>query len=74
MNTSHETDIRELLKQAIPPSNGSLQRDLWPQMLRRLDDKPLQRAVPWFDWALAASFVILLCVYPGFIPLLLYHL
>ncbi len=74
MSMPHETDIRELLKQAIPPSNEVLQRDLWPQMLRRLGDKPLQRAVPWFDWVLAGSFVILICAYPEFIPLLLYHL
>jgi hypothetical protein len=49
-----------------------LQRDLWPEMLRRLDERPLQ--VLWFDWALAAVAGVLLCFSPGLIPVLLYHL
>ena len=52
--------------------NAELQRDLWPQMLRRLDAQPLR--VPWFDWALAAALAAALLFFPGAIPALLYQL
>jgi len=72
---NHEDDkeLRALLKQALPPvQNTELQRDLWPQMLRRLDEH--QFRVPWFDWVLAAGTVAALLIFPGAIPALLYHL
>lgn len=66
-------EMRELLKQAIAPvKNAELRRDLWPQMLRKLDEKSLR--VPWFDWALAAILSAVLFLFPGAIPALLYHL
>ncbi len=74
MTTPHQRDIRELLKQAMPPTNGDLERDLWPQVLCRMNSQPLQTTVPWFDWALAACLVGVACAFPGLIPLLLYHL
>jgi len=52
--------------------SAELQRDLWPQMLRRLDAQPLR--VPWFDWALAAALAAALLFFPGAIPALLYQL
>jgi hypothetical protein len=74
------------LKQSIPPSNSELQRDLWPQMLRRLDQSASHRhwlaamfspsalsSVPWFDWALLAMLVLGICVFPRSIPIWLYH-
>jgi len=64
--------IKELLKEAMPPTSRELDRDLWPQMLRRLEQR--QNAVPWFDWALLAALALWLCVSPGTIPVLLYHL
>jgi hypothetical protein len=68
-----EKELQVLLKQEFAPiKNGELQRDLWPQMLRRLDARPLR--VPWFDWVLAAALAAALLFFPGAIPALLYHL
>jgi hypothetical protein len=67
-----EEKIRSLLKQAMPPIDRELQRDLWPQMLGRLE--PRVPAVSWFDWALLALLIVGLLVSPHTIPVLLYHL
>jgi len=73
MNLQDDKELRELLKQSIAPvADTELQRDLWPQMLKRLDQQPVQ--VPWFDWALAALLSAALLLFPGVIPALLYHL
>ncbi len=73
MNHHDDKELRDLLKQAIAPvAQTELQRDLWPQMLQRLDRQPVQ--VPWFDWALAALLSAALVLFPGLIPALLYHL
>ena len=69
----NNNDVKTLLKEALAPVRQTeLQRDLWPQMLRRLDEEPLR--VPWFDWALAAVLAVSLLLFPGTIPALLYHL
>lgn len=74
MNENDHKDLRDLLKQNIAPMKDTeLGRDLWPQMLRRLDQQPPVR-VPWFDWALAAVAAAALVLFPGVIPALLYHL
>lgn len=66
-------DLKSLLKDSLAPvQHTELQRDLWPQMLRRLDEKPLR--VPWFDWALVAVLAVSLLLFPETIPALLYHL
>jgi hypothetical protein len=66
-------ELNTLLKDAIAPAQDTeLRRDLWPQMLHRLDEQPLR--VPWFDWALAAAVAASLLLFPGTIPALLYHL
>jgi hypothetical protein len=68
-------ELQALLKQAIAPvKNTELQRDLWPQFLRRLDEHEKPFRVPWFDWALAAIVAAFLLLFPGAIPALLYHL
>lgn len=68
-----ERQIRALLKQALAPvKNPELQRDLWPQVLRRLATEPFR--IPWFDWALAALLLAALLIFPGTIPALLYQL
>jgi hypothetical protein len=65
--------MKQLLKLAIAPvKDTELRRDLWPQMLRKLDEQP--SCVPWFDWALAALLGAALVFFPGSIPALLYHL
>jgi hypothetical protein len=73
MADQDEKEIRELLKQAIAPQNDTeLRHDLWPEMLKRLDQQPTP--VPWFDWALAGLLGAALIFFPGAIPALLYHL
>jgi len=72
MNQHHDEKIRELLKQSFAPRNEELGRDLWPQMLRRLEEH--SAVVPWFDWALLALVALCLYLVPNTIPLLLYHL
>lgn len=75
-NEKNEQEIRDLIKQAVPPvQDTGLRRDLWPQMLRKLEEQPATVfIVPWFDWALAAILGAVLVLYPGSIPALLYHL
>ena len=71
----NEKELQELLKREFPPSqNAELQRDLWPQMLQRLDAQPEPLRIPWFDWALAAAVAAALLLFPGAIPALLYQL
>jgi hypothetical protein len=68
--------MKELLKQAISPVKESdPRRDLWPQMLAKLEEQPAgAHAIPWFDWALAALAGAALIFFPGIIPALFYHL
>jgi hypothetical protein len=69
---ANDNDLRELLKQGVPPAaRAELTRDLWPKMLERLSHQPVQ--VPWFDWALAALAAAALFFFPGVIPALFYH-
>jgi hypothetical protein len=76
MTTHDEEHIKRLLKQSLPPIStqprADPDRDLWPAMLRRLEQGSV--AVPWFDWALLAAVVVWLAVFPSAIPVLLYHL
>jgi hypothetical protein len=69
--------MRERLRDAVPPldeleDEAELRRDLWPDMLRRLE-RPRVR-VPWFDWALLATASAAAIFFPALIPALLYHL
>lgn len=74
MNPNDDKALRDLLKESIAPVRDTeLHRDLWPQMLQRLDAAQPVR-VPWFDWVLAALASAALIFFPGAIPALLYHL
>ena len=75
-NDEINKEMKELLKQAIAPMKDSeLRRDLWPQMLAKLEKQPAPvHAIPWFDWALAALAGATLLFFPGIIPALFYHL
>jgi hypothetical protein len=76
--------MKKLLQEALPPvgSDAGPERDLWPAMLRRLDERPDAAASPswawlngaWFDRALAAGLVVLVAFFPASIPVLLYYL
>ena len=75
-NEQNSEEVKALLKAAIAPvKDAELRRDLWPQMLRKLDEQPSPlNKIPWFDWALAAILGASLFFFPGTIPALLYHL
>jgi hypothetical protein len=74
-----ENRIRELLQQALPPValHAEPARDLWPDVLRRLDAEPIRalpRRLPWFDWALIAGLIVFAVAFPATIPVFLYYL
>lgn len=66
-------DLREALRGTIPAlQQPELRRDLWPDMLQRLEQAPVR--VPWFDWALLTLTGAALIFFPALIPALLYQL
>ena len=81
-----ESDIRnqrtdrmsQLLKSAIPPMSAEPEppRDLWPAMLRRMDEQVPRgvAGVPWFDWALGGALLAIAAMAPRTIPVILYYL
>jgi hypothetical protein len=72
MNERDEA-LKELLKRAAGgPADRALKRDLWPEMLRRLERPPVR--VPWWDWALVAALLLCLLLFPETIPAVLYLL
>jgi hypothetical protein len=75
-NEETNKEMKKLLEQAVAPAQDTeLRRDLWPQMLRRLEEQPLPiHNVSWFDWALASLVAAALFFFPGIIPALFYHL
>ena len=74
MKEANEARMKELLQQALRPSSAHLPRDLWPQMLRRLDQGAPASSAPWFDWALLAVVALGILAFPRSIPVLLYYL
>ena len=73
MKKSDLERMAEALKSAMAPvTSVELQQDLWPQMLRQLDQRAAQAR--WFDWALGGIAAILLLLSPEVVPVLLYHL
>ncbi len=65
--------LKDLLKHAAGGSTyRELERDLWPEMVRRLERHPIQ--IPWWDWALAAVLLLYLLLLPETIPVVLYQL
>lgn len=75
MNRNSQERMETFLKRTIEPMaahEASLQRDLWPAMLQRIDAR--HGRVPWFDWALLVILAVWLIFFPGAIPVLLYHL
>ena len=74
MTHQDEKELQALKREFPPFETAELQRDLWPEMLRRLDAELQAPRVPWFDWALAAAVAAMLLLFPGAIPALLYQL
>lgn len=70
---NHELEkIQKALQKAFPAVDAELRRDLWPDMLRRLDARP--QKVPWYDWALAGGLAASMVLFPKLVVLLAYHL
>lgn len=77
MNRNDENRIQQLLREAMPAmQNEEPHRDLWPDLLQRLNVQPRTaiRSVPLLDWALAGGLVAFFAFAPMTIPVLLYYL
>jgi hypothetical protein len=74
MKENQHDGLKKLLRQALPRVENDPEpaHDLWPGMLRRLDERPA--AVPWYDWALAGGLAVLTVIFPASVPVLLYYL
>jgi hypothetical protein len=75
--TEHEQErMQQLLRKTLHPVDAAADaesaRDLWPEMLKRLESR--HAGVPWFDWALLGGVAMLLVLSPRVIPLLVYYL
>jgi hypothetical protein len=69
----NDDQFQDLIRRSLGPAPAQpLDRDLWPEMVRRLDRRPA--AVVWWDWALAAGVLASFAIWPHLIPALLYHL
>jgi hypothetical protein len=70
--------MERLLRAALPriEDDAGLSHDLWPAMLRRLDEEslPAMVRIPWFDWALMGGMAAMVVAFPTAIPMLLYYL
>ena len=72
MSEQDDKTIQELLRRTISPvEDFELRRDLWPQILRRLEQPAA--GVPWYDWVLLALATAFILGFPELIPVLLYH-
>jgi len=72
MTEHNDREIRDALKQSFPPVNTELRRDLWVDVLRKLDARQVR--VPWYDWALVSLSVVMLLAFPRLVLLFAYHL
>lgn len=68
-----EEEVRAALQRTFPAAETELRRDLWPAMLRRMQEQPAP-TVPWYDWALAAGVVAMVVFFPKIGLLFAYHL
>ena len=80
LEKSEFADMQKMLRDALPPvdelaNGGDLRPDLWPDMLRRMEQRagPVLWRVPWFDWALLAVAGAMAILFPALIPALVYH-
>lgn len=69
---NNEQEIRAALRAAFPPMDTELHRDLWPAMLRRLEEPA--RRIPWYDWVLAGGLAGVSVLFPRLMLLFAYHL
>ena len=79
MSRHDEERMKQTLRAALPRVEADAEPgiDLWPAVLRRLDEERPAPAGPrwvWFDGALLAGLAILAVAFPASIPLLVYYL
>ena len=72
MTEHNDPQIRDTLKQSFSPVNTQLRRDLWPDVLRKLDAR--KAGVPWYDWALVALSAVMFLAFPRLVLVFAYHL
>jgi hypothetical protein len=72
-DNAHEA-MKKLLRDAFSPFDVDLQRDLWPAMLRRLEERERNAPVPWYDWALMGALAATLACFPSLFLVVAYHL
>ena len=72
--TEHDDhrQIRTALQQAFPPMETELRRDLYPEVLRKLDTR--STSVPWYDWVLIGLSAGVFLLFPQLILVFAYHL
>jgi len=65
--------VRRQLKSALPSwTDAELKVDLWPRMLRRLDEPPV--TLGWFESILLGLVALTFAIFPELLPAILYHL
>jgi len=69
-----EEEVRAVLRGALPAVDTEPPRDLWPAMLRRMEEAAPAARVPWYDWALAAGLATVVLFFPKVLLLFAYHL
>lgn len=63
---------RKLVAAFPPVDDLELKVDLWPRMLRRLEDSPARFGFP--EALIAGLLVLVLVIFPELIPMMLYNL
>ena len=74
MNGNDDFDFtHEQLRADLPPwQEPELKRDLWPRMLRRMEENPVRFG--WAEWTAAGLIGLALAAFPEVIPMMLYNL
>jgi hypothetical protein len=67
-----DDDLAGLVRRVMPPiGDADPRRDLWPQIIDRLHDRP---AWSRLDFSLAAAIVVTLLMFPEWLLVLAYYL
>lgn len=82
MKKKDEDRIQQILRESLPAVDSQVEpsRDLWPAVLRRIDQepaeplRPMTRSIPLYDWALFAGLIVFAVAFPATIPVFLYYL
>jgi hypothetical protein len=72
MTEYDDRQIRDALKKSFPPVNTELRRDLWPDVLHKLDVRTV--GVPWYDWGLVGLSAVMFLAFPQLVLVFAYHL